>query len=154
MTRLKSRRFFFSWGWLLAAGLLWTGIGGCGKKGPPVAPYRQPLPQVTELQGSLEGDTVTLTWRSVERDRIRHFDVLRAEYPADQPACPGCPNVYHKVGEAVLGADADHYQFTEAVAAGFVYTYKVQPVGPAGERGPESNMVVIDRSSPEAEMGE
>lgn len=151
MRRPDSRRYVVGWRGLLVAGLLLAVVAGCGKKGPPVAPDLPPLPRITELKGSLAGDTATLVWRCVGRENTRAFNVLRAQSPADQPACPKCPMIFQMVGTADPGRDADHCQFSESVAAGFVYTYKVQPVGPAGDQGAESNLVIIDRSAHEAE---
>lgn len=133
---------------VVITGLLLTGLCGCGKKAPPIAPARLPLPQVTELKGSLEDDTVTLVWRPAGQGGVlRSFDVLRAQSEADKPPCQGCPMIFQKVGTPAFSNDAERYIFSEAVAAGFVYTYKVQPVGSPGDQGPASNLVVIDRSS-------
>jgi hypothetical protein len=137
-------------GWLLmAAALVLAALGGCGKKGPPVAPKSLPLPQVTELKGRLEGDTVFLSWRPVASDsRIKGYVVLRAQADAAKPPCPGCPRVFQKVGEPSAGSDSEAVEFSEPVPPGFIYTYKVQPVGSSGDPGPESNFVTIDRSAP------
>lgn len=137
-------------GWLLmAAALVLAALGGCGKKGPPVAPKSPPLPQVTELKGHLEGDTVFLSWRPAASDaRIKGYVVLRAQADAAKPPCPGCPRVFQKVGEPSVDGDTEAVEFSEPVPHGFIYTYKVLPVGSSGDQGPESNYVTIDRSAP------
>lgn len=128
-------------------GLVLTGLGGCGKKAPPVPPKRPPLPQVTELKGHLQGDTVTLTWRAAPAAAgIRGYVVLRAQVSASGPSCPGCPLVFQKAGVVNSDQGTGELAFSEPVPAGFIYTYKVQPVGSSGDRGPSSNRIIIDRS--------
>jgi hypothetical protein len=135
-------------GWLaVMIGLVLTGLSGCGKKAPPVPPRRAPLPQVSALKGHLEGDTVTLTWPSAPAAvGIRGYVVLRAQVSATSPSCPGCPMVFQKAGMVNADQGTGTLAFSEPVRAGFIYTYKVLPVGSAGDRGPASNSVIIDRS--------
>lgn len=150
MRRPRNNRWLPGWAKMVAAALLLAASSGCGVKAPPVPPNRPPLPEVTELGGTLEGNEAMLAWRATGGggDGIRSFDVFRAQSRADQASCAGCPLIFQKVGRVELTRDADRYVFSEPVAAGFIYTYKVQPVGPGGAPGPESNRVVIDRSSP------
>lgn len=140
------RRVFLGWVPIMI-GLTLVGLGGCGKKAPPVPPKRPPLPQVTALKGRLEGDTVYLNWRSEPVDRgVRGYVVLRAQSSAASPPCPGCPLVFQKAG-VVSSEHADGaFEFAEPVPEGFIYTYKVQPVGSSGDRGQDSNSVIVDRS--------
>ncbi len=128
----------------LLIGLPWA----CGRKAPPVPPQRRELPQVTELKGNLSGDTVTLLWPAAPLSAgIRDYAVLRAQSDPSKPTCPGCPMIFQRVATRPAAPNADQMEYSEQVADGYVYTYKVQPVGIAGEPGPDSNAVVIDRSS-------
>ncbi len=137
------------WAWLLCALMLATTTAGCGKKGPPVPPDHTPLAQVTSLKGRLEGDSVHLNWRPGDTGRgIKEFVVLRSQVDPAKPPCPGCPQIFQRVGTVAPDPLTQTAQFTESTAAGFIYTYKVQPVGASGERGPDSNTVTIDRSKP------
>jgi hypothetical protein len=45
-----------------------------------------------------------------------------------------------------MAVEAQNATFSEQVSAGFVYTYKVRPVGSGGDQGQDSNAVIIDRS--------
>ena len=141
---------YASFGWLLLGlALLVMAFGGCGKKAPPVAPKSPLLPQVTTLEGHLEGDTVYLNWRPGESAKgIKGYTVLRSQTDPAKPPCPGCPRIFQRVGEVAPAPDGKRVQFSEPTASGFIYTYKVQPLGPSGETGPESNAVTIDRSAP------
>jgi hypothetical protein len=139
-----------SFGWfVLCAILLVATFGGCGKKGPPVAPKRPALPQVTTLEGHLEGETIFLSWRPGESVKgIKAYVILRSLVNPADPPCPGCPRVFQRVGEIAPDPNAEALQFSEPAAPGFIYTYKVQPVGTTGDPGPDSNAVTIDRSTP------
>lgn len=126
-----------------------TALSACGRKGPPVPPDRPPLPKVSTLSGRLEGDTVTLNWQAEGADKgVRGYVVLRADKSLADPDCKGCPMVFEKVGEPGVGRDTETVLFKDAVPDGAVYIYQVQPVGAAGDRGPGSNQVEIDRSMP------
>jgi hypothetical protein len=148
--RTRGAGAYASFGWfLLCAVLLVTSFGGCGKKGPPVPPQRPPLPQVTTLEGRLEGETIFLNWRPGEAARgIKAYVVLRSLVDPAKPPCPGCPRVFQRVGEIASDPSAEALQFSEPAAPGFIYTYKVQPLGTTGDPGPDSNAVSIDRSTP------
>ena len=141
---------YAAFGWfVLGAILLATIFGGCGKKGPPVPPQSAPLPQVTTLEGRLEGDVIRLSWRPGESVKgIKAYVILRSQVDPAKPPCPGCPRVFQRVGQVAPDPNAQAVQFSEPTAPGFIYTYKVQPVGSSGDAGPESNAVTLDRSTP------
>jgi hypothetical protein len=122
-------------------------LGGCGKKGPPVPPKSPALPQVTSLEGHLDGDTVHLSWRLGEAVQGgKEYVILRSQVDPAKPLCDGCPRIFQRVGTIAMAPEAGTLRFSEVTAPGFVYTYKVQPIGTSGEPGPESNGVTIDRS--------
>ena len=130
---------------LVMVGLL---IGGCGKKGPPVAPQSRPLMRVSDLQGGLIQDTVRLTWRHVpENADAVGYIVLRAQSSDSQPQCPKCPLVFQKVGTVPVHRPQRNkpheMAFVQQVAEGFRYTYSVRAYQSSGAQGPDSNLVVI-----------
>ncbi|KJS29843.1 MAG: hypothetical protein VR64_18730 [Desulfatitalea sp. BRH_c12] len=141
------RRTWLGWALaLIAISLL--GVWSCGKKAPPVPPKRPPLPRAADLKGQLVDDTVTLTWqRGTSAEGITAYVIMRAQADVSKPPCPGCPLVFQKVGSVDVDRDTETVVFSDPVPPGFVYTYKVQPVGSSGDRGPDSNAVIIDRSS-------
>lgn len=133
-------------------------IGGCGKKGPPVAPQRSPLIRVNDLQGGLQEGTVRLTWNhSAENAGAAGYIVLRAQSSIDRPECPGCPLVFQKVETISMPRSQRRkkhaLEFYQDVAEGFRYTYSVRPYHSSGAQGPDSNLVVIiyagDRGDPD-----
>jgi hypothetical protein len=128
---------------ILLAGLaLW----GCGVKGPPVPPQRPPLQPAEGLTGSLEGDTVILTWHHDPGAKgIDSYVVLRAQDDPATPECPGCPRIYQRVGTAHVDRATRELRFSETVPDGYVYTYKLRAVGTTGDQGPDSRTIVIDR---------
>jgi hypothetical protein len=104
---------------------------------------------VTTLEGRLEGDDIRLSWRPGESVKgIKAYAILRSQVDPAKPPCPGCPRVFQRVGQVTPDPKAEAVRFSEPTAPGFIYTYKVQPVGSSGESGPESNAVSIDRSTP------
>jgi hypothetical protein len=50
------------------------------------------------------------------------------------------------VGRITVDAATQVVEYKENVADGFIYTYKVQRIGGAGDKWPASNAVVIDLS--------
>jgi predicted small lipoprotein YifL len=135
-------------GWIaVLISLCFLATAGCGRKGPPVPPQRTPLPQATELSGRLEGDTATLTWRRpAAAQGLREYAVMRAQSKGSDPACPGCPLVFQEAERITTDVDTDTFEFSERVPEGFIYTYKVQTVEASGDRGQDSNRVIIDRA--------
>ncbi|MDA8140914.1 MAG: hypothetical protein M0036_19875 [Desulfobacteraceae bacterium] len=128
----------------IAAWIITAITMGCGIKAAPVPPNRSSLTTVTALKGRLEDNRVTLTWPNSGGNAS--YLVLRATSDPAKP-CPGCPLVFQTIGTAKIDPATESVTYSELVASGFVYTYKVQPVGSAGDRGSDSNMVVIDRSA-------
>ncbi len=121
----------------------------CGRKGPPVPPDRPPLPKISTLAGRLDGDAVTLSWQAEGVGKgVRGYVVLRADKSLADPDCKGCPMVFEKVGEPGVSAGTETVFFKDTVPDGAAYIYQVQAVGAAGDRGPGSNQVTIDRSIP------
>ena len=127
---------------VLASGLL---LGSCGKKGPPVAPSRLPLPEVTGLTADHDGDMVTLRWRSdAPEESTAAYIVYRSAYPLSGPVCPTCHQVFQNVGTVPVEKGGGALSFSEQVPPGFRYTYKVTPRKADGVSGPDSNPAVIE----------
>ncbi len=138
-------------GFLLAAAFFL--ILGCGKKAPPVAPRQAPLVAVADLQAAVQGEEVTLTWtHSAENRHATGYVVLRSRKSRDEAPCPGCPQVFKRIGSVPMDRSQrkqrQRREFTDALAPGFRYTYSVRPVGSSGAQGPDSNRVDIDLPEP------
>lgn len=131
-------------GVMLAAGLLLFGTWACGKKAPPVPPKRPPLTRPAALEGRMAESQVRLTWRRGEvRPAVTAYAVMRAQWPADQPPCKGCPLIFKEAGVVEVDPDVDEIEFTDLVQDGQVYSYQVVPIGSSGDRGPASNRIVL-----------
>ncbi len=134
--------------------VLWTLVlvlqvlGGCGRKAPSTIPDRSPMIAVKDLQGSLDKDTVRISWRhSPDNSGAVGYIVLRAQSSLDKPNCPDCPQVFQKVDTVpvsrALRRQQTEMEFVQNVMSGFRYTYKVRPYQSSGSQGPDSNLLVI-----------
>lgn len=120
-------------------------IGGCGKKGPPVAPSKLPLPEVTDLTAYHEGNMVILRWRSeTPEESAAAYTVYRSAYPLSGPVCPTCHQVFQDVGSVTVQKGGEGLTFSEQVLPGFQYTYKITPRKSDGTSGPDSNPAVVE----------
>jgi len=123
-------------------------LTGCGRKAPPVPPLQSAPFKAVELNGRLEGETAILTWqRPAAEKELRGYAVMRAQSTAADPACAGCPLVFLEAGRIAVEPGTEAFEFSEPVPEGFIHTYKVQPFGVSGARGPDSNRVTLDRTS-------
>jgi hypothetical protein len=129
---------------IFALCLLMVGVWACGRKAPPVPPKRPPLPQPMEVNAWREGDTIGLSWRPGEHDRgVVRYAVLRSQWPVEAPPCESCPLVFQEVGSVDAAPETDAYTFTDRIQTDLVYSYKIEPIGSAGDRGPASNRIVV-----------
>lgn len=134
------------WILLLAAFLfLPAGFLGCGKKAPPVPPGPTPLQFPVELKGTVQHDTVYLTWRHANPGPGRYV-VSRAASDASKPDCQGCPLIFQELETLTVDKGTETVEFKDSVMPGFIYRYRVQSLTSSGNRGLASNMVVIDTS--------
>lgn len=140
---LRCRFRLFSMIILVSMGMI---LVGCGKKAPPIPPGRLPSIVPVELKATLEGNEVYLTWRHITNEAQGRYDVLRSLVNADKPACADCPIIFQKVGRVSVDAATQVVEYKERVSPGYIYSYKVRSIGGAGDKGPASNVVVIDLS--------
>jgi hypothetical protein len=124
-------------------------LTACGKKGPPVAPREKPLAAIADLNGVLSADDLKLTWRhDPDNWSATAYIVLRARQELPHPECADCPLAFEKTGSVPvarsLRKEKHTLDFSQSLAAGFRYSFKVRPVTASGAQGPDSNMVLID----------
>lgn len=86
--------------------LLLLFLGGCGKKGPPVAPETIFPAAVSDLRAWPREGVVFLAWslptRNADGSKLEDllgFKVLRHERPLDSSSCPECPQNFKVVAE-------------------------------------------------------
>jgi hypothetical protein len=136
--------------------LLWAALAaGCGIKGPPVAPERTPPEPATDLQAVVEGETIRLHW-TVQKSALsgasalEGFTIFRWRKPLEQPACPGCPKVFERIGDvdaaggAPLEKDRLRFSLELPLPAGYRYAFKVIGFGQDGLRSDDSNVLNFD----------
>jgi hypothetical protein len=121
---------------------------GCGLKAPPVAPKQPPLPTIRNLTAALEKDQVTLQWnQGLNEGHVAGYIVYRAAMDLSKEPCPGCPMIFQKLTTLGNEGRSEHFSYTDAVFAGFRFTYKVTPFYSSGATGPDSNLVVVEMNA-------
>lgn len=129
-------------------------ITGCGVKTSPVPPESIPPAAITDLGFSLDQGQATLRWsipqgRAAGSAGLAGFLVYRAVTPATDPVCDGCPVLFRRIAEmdaeALLAGNPDRKDvtFPQTVDPGYHYIFKVIAYARDGQRGPDSNRVVI-----------
>ena len=119
---------------MIAVFFLVVSVVCCGKKGPPVPPDLLPLPSVNNLEVRQVDNSLELTWlvhvgkNMPEPDGFRIYRSKRSL--ADFEECPGCPDVFEKVGEletgfSLWGRTENRYTYRDTLEEGFAYRYKV-----------------------------
>ncbi len=139
----------------LALALL-AGLPGCGRKAPPRLPdYRPPAP-VADLQAIDQENQVHLTWQvqNTAQNQVDAFRVLRSMRPIDSPACETCPLIFQPVATLAVPRSANQpqviaMQYDDAVANGFVYTYKLSALDDNGACINDSNTARIQMPRPD-----
>ncbi|MBW2607508.1 MAG: hypothetical protein JRD05_07695 [Deltaproteobacteria bacterium] len=128
-------------------------LPGCGKKAPPIPPRQKPVPAVSDLKYSIDGDILTLAWtipKGKEKAKTAPdgFIVYRSKRPISDSPCKNCPKLFQKVSDipADIKIDAPGYEnknieYREEIEKGFVYTYKVVLYTKSGVAGADSNYI-------------
>jgi len=128
-------------------------LPGCGKKGPPVPPSQKPVPAVSDLKYSIDGDTLTLTWtipKGKEKDKTTPdgFIVYRYKRPVSDSPCKNCPKLFQKMSDnpaditnEAPGYENKNIEYREEILKGFVYTYKVVLYTKSGAQSGDSNYI-------------
>jgi hypothetical protein len=138
---------------LLIGMVVW--LSGCGIKKPPKPPLHIPPPLIKDLKATLAQNQVALRW-SVKRTTeelifdYEGFVVYRARISLAEAECAKCPLLFIKL--AVLPAPLPErrfderlfVEFTDEIAPGYRYVYKVVGYTTRGEPTQDSNLVVIE----------
>ena len=128
--------------------MLW----GCGKKGPPEPPTGSAPPHVGDLAYGISGNTLELTWsvpptNPDARLPVTGFLIYRSQLPLLEQACPNCPHVFKLIGDLPVRdpgtgkGEKPVITFTDTIADGYRYTYKVHGYSKDGIRSETSNVV-------------
>lgn len=146
MIAKKKSYLLYMPGWIVLFVFLSVVFQACGKKADPIPPKYEPVCAPVELKEKVQGDTVILSWRHSGRPGASKYTIYRAALDAAKPACPGCPLIFQDMGSLSVDSATETVEFKDQMSSGFIYTYKVVPVGLTGDKGPASNLVVIDLS--------
>ena len=136
----------------LMSATLFCFIGGCGKKGPPVAPGAKPLPAVSDLRLTMGTDRIWLSWSIPDEMNkisagIKEFAVYRSKVSATEPACKDCPILFKRIAQVPLEihlkeeAVGRPFSYEDRVESGNHYIYKVTVLMKDGRESPDSNFV-------------
>ncbi len=132
-------------------------LPGCGKKAPPVPQRQKPVPAVSDLKYSIDGDILTLTWtipkgKEKAKTVFNGFIVYRSKRPISDSPCKNCPKLFQKVSDIPAdittdikidapGYENNNIEYREEIEKGFVYTYKVVLYAKSGAQSQNSNYV-------------
>ncbi len=131
-------------------------LSGCGLKAPPVAPRPAPPPAVNDLSYKMQEDTLTLNWTIPKHKGKIHPDlegfwVYRSRKPLSESECPDCPLTFKllaDIGKKALKSSAKlpkgRMTYSETLAKGYRYIYKVVAYNDSGSRFGDSNLVTFD----------
>ena len=124
-------------------------LPGCGRKGPPVPSSQKPVPAVSDLKYSIDGDILTMTWtipKEIEKVTTVSdgFIVYRYKRPISDSPCKNCPKLFQKVSDIPINApgyEKKNIEYREEIEKGFVYTYKVVLYTKSGAQSRDSNYI-------------
>jgi hypothetical protein len=134
--------------WLTAA----ITMGGCGKKGPPEPPSGNRPPAVVNLAYSITGTTIKLSWTIPQttdkaKSPVAGFLIFRYQQPAHERECPNCPVIFKQVGDVPTRRAGSGQPglaplvFSQTIAPGYRYIYKVKAYDDEGIASRDSNFV-------------
>jgi predicted small lipoprotein YifL len=131
-------------------------LSGCGRKAPPVAPRPAPPPAVNDLSRQMQEDTLKLNWTIPKHKGKIHpdlegFFVYRSQKPLSESECPNCPLTFKLVADigpktikASEKKEKGHMTYSETLATGYRYIYKVVAYDDSGSRFDDSNLVTFN----------
>jgi len=152
MIQLKRRHGLFII--ILLISLLTILATGCGQKGLPRLPQPPDPVTVTDLNYTLEDNTLNLQW-TVGADAVKRgsdlsgFKVFRSTQSVSEEACENCPIRFTEIGETLIRqketeqSEALKLNFSHTIEIGYRYIYKVVPFTKNDDTGSDSNFVTF-----------
>lgn len=124
------------------------GLTGCGVKAPPAPPRLEPPPGVSDLEGTIEGEFLRLSWTipvwESRKDQLAGFRIYRSRIPLSEAFCETCPIAFEPIHEVpITKADRKTGTMTyrDRLEKGNRYIYRLLPYTEMGIVGPESNVI-------------
>ncbi len=124
---------------------------GCGRKALPVPPGQKPPPTVNDLNSSIEGDVLRLTWTVPEANKrivsnLDGFVVYRSKKMISESDCKKCPVLFKRIADIPIEKKdvSKKITYKETLAKGYRYIYKVTVYTNTGASGKDSNYIEFD----------
>ena len=124
---------------------------GCGRKALPVPPGQKPPPTVNDLNSSIEGDVLRLTWTVPEANKrivsnLDGFVVYRSKKMISESDCKKCPVLFKRIADIPIEEKDVNKKMTykETLAKDYRYIYKVTVYTNTGASGKDSNYIEFD----------
>jgi len=121
---------------------------GCGRKVLPVPPGQEPPPTVNDLNSSIDGDLLRLTWTLPEANKrimsnLDGFVVYRSKKMLSESDCKKCPVLFKRIADIPMEEKDVNKKTTykETLAKGYRYIYKVTVYTKTGASGKDSNYI-------------
>ncbi len=121
---------------------------GCGKKGPPVPPRIIIPPPVNDLNKTINGNQLKLTWSVPSApDKVQAamagFIVYRSKQPESKPPCEKCPVLFDRITDIPIDAKGPDnlFEYIETLENGYIYIYKVTVYTRSRTPGKDSNFI-------------
>lgn len=108
---------------------------------------------MTDLAGTIEGDTIQLSWTipawESDEDDLAGFRIYRSRISLSEVFCEDCPITFtliDKVSITRANRQAEIMTYTDRLEKGNRYIYRILPVTELGLTGPESNVIRFTHS--------
>ncbi len=124
-------------------------LSGCGIKKDPRLPKIKSPSGVSDLRVEIAGEEVLLEWTTAGLDRqgdkaAKGFYVYRADEPASEEPCEGCPILFKRVALVRIYRELppeEVLSYREPKRSGMRYIFKVVAFNDHGLLGEDSNLV-------------
>lgn len=124
---------------------------GCGRKALPVPPGQKPPPTVNDLNSSIQGDMLRLTWTVPEANKrivsnLDGFVVYRSKKMISESDCKKCPVLFKRIADIPIEEKdiSKKITYKETLAKGYRYIYKVTVYTNTGASGKDSDYIEFD----------
>ncbi len=124
---------------------------GCGRKALPVPPGQKPPPTVNDLNSSIQGDMLRLTWTVPDEKRkiasdLDGFIVYKSKTSLSESTCKECPVLFKRIADIPIEKKdvSKKTTYKETLAKGYRYIYKVTVYTNTGASGKDSNYIEFD----------
>ena len=127
----------------------------CGIKAPPVPPRPKPPPAVTDLQFTINDNSIDLRWTVPHGDPKKFsppvaFIVYRSKIALVDGKCRDCPLDFQpaaKLSVSKARAKDRKMTFQDELDKGYQYAFKVNGVSDQGRESADSNIIKLEHGN-------